>query len=198
MGQRRTVVFGPLLLFAAAGLGRVPAATAQGLAPTPACGDHGVEPTAAETEGPYFKPRSPERRSLLDPGLVGSTIVLVGRVLAPNCRPIASALLDFWHADGTGAYDNAGYRCRGHQFTDGDGRYHLMTVAPGSYPGRTRHIHVKVQARGGPLLTTQLYFPGERQNRADPLFRRDLLVTVGADPARSGTLARFDFVLRAA
>jgi protocatechuate 3,4-dioxygenase beta subunit len=123
-------------------------------------------------------------------------MVLVGRVLATDCQSITGALLDFWHADGTGAYDNAGYRCRGHQFTDGDGRFHLTTVAPGGYPGRTRHIHVKVQARGGPLLTTQLYFPGERQNRADPLFRRDLLVAVGADPAEGGMLARFDFVLR--
>src|SRR3954454_6473598 len=196
MRQRRTVVFGPLLVSAAAGSRGTRAAVAQPLAQTPACGDHGAAPTAAEAEGPYFKPRSPERKSLLDPGLVGSTMVLIGRVLATDCQSITGALLEFWHADGTGAYDNAGYRCRGNQFTDGDGRFHLTTVAPGGYPGRTRHIHVKVQAPGGPLLTTQLYFPGELHNRADPLFRRDLLVSVGADPAEGGMLSRFDFVLR--
>ncbi len=194
MRQRRAVVFGPLLLSATAGLGRVPHATAQPLAPTPACGDHGGSSTTAQTEGPYFKPRSPERNSLLGPGLPGPRMVLVGRVLATNCQPIAGALLDFWHADGTGAYDNSAYRCRGHQFTDGDGRYHPATVVPGSYPGRTRHIHVKLQPQGGALLTTQLYFPGERQNRADPLFRWDLEMAVATDPADGSRIARFEFV----
>src|SRR3954471_17203673 len=198
MRQRRTVVFGPLLVSAAAGLARTRAGIAQPLAPTPACGDRGAAPTVAETEGPYFKPRSPERNSLLDPGLVGSRLVLVGRVLATNCQPVADALLDFWQADGTGIYDNTGYRCRGHQFADAEGRYRLTTVVPGSYPGRTRHIHVKVQARGGPLLTTQLYFPGEVHNRVVPLFRQDLLVTLAPDPAEGDSLAQFDFVVRTA
>ena len=196
MPDRRTIIFGPLLICAATPLGEARVAAARPLAPTPTCGDHDRGPTAAETEGPYFKPRSPERISLLDPGLAGSRLVLLGRVLAPDCRPIAGALLDFWQADGTGAYDNAGYRCRGHQFTDADGRYRLVTVMPGSYPGRTRHIHVKVQARGGPLLTTQLYFPGEQRNRSDPLFRPDLLVTIPAEPEENGALAGFDFVVR--
>ena len=44
----------------------------------------------------------------------------------------------------------------GHQFTDADGRYRLETVVPGLYPGRTRHIHVKVQAKGGPVLTKRI------------------------------------------
>src|SRR4051794_4296368 len=110
MRQRRTVVLGPLLVSAAAPLRGARVATAQPLAPTPACNGRGGAPTAAETEGPYFKSRSPERNSLLDPGSAASSMVLVGRVLAPNCQPIAHALLDFWHADNTGAYDDAGYR----------------------------------------------------------------------------------------
>src|SRR3954453_13880825 len=111
MPDRRTIIFGPLLVGAARPLGGTLAATALPLAPTPACGDHGGGPTAPEMEGPYFKPRSPERTSLLDPGLTGSKLVLLGRVLTTDCRPIAGALLDFWQADGTGAYDNTGYRC---------------------------------------------------------------------------------------
>src|SRR3954452_17357379 len=118
MRHRRAIVFGPLLICVAAPVHETRAATARPLAPTPACGDHGGAPTAAETEGPYFKPRSPERSVFLDPRLEGSGLVLVGRVLAADCQPIAGALLDFWHADGTGAYDNSGHRCRGHQFTD--------------------------------------------------------------------------------
>ena len=61
------------------------------------------------------------------------------------------------------------------------------------YPGRTRHIHVKVQPSGGRVLTTQLYFPGEQQNRSDDLFRRALLMRTAKN---AGWLAgRFDFVI---
>ena len=85
-------------------------------------------------------------------------------------------MLDFWQADDKGRYDNSGFRLRGHQFSDAEGRYRLRSVVPGLYPGRTRHIHVKVQPRDGGVLTTQLYFPGESKNRSDSLFRKELLV----------------------
>lgn len=158
---------------------------------TPACS--GESPTRPETEGPYFKPRSPERRSLLEPGMEGHRLVLTGSVVTTACRPVARALLDFWHADPAGHYDNAGFRLRGHQYTDADGSYRLETVVPGLYGGRTRHVHVKVQATGGPVLTSQLYFPDEPANARDWLFRHELLMTVtgDADPLRT----RFDFVI---
>ena len=166
-----------------------------GFAPTPECGDDD-EPTPGETAGPFFKPRSPLRASLLEPGIPGTRIVLTGRVFSRECRPIAGALIDFWHAGDDGEYDNQGFRLRGHQFTDADGRYRLETIVPGLYPGRTRHFHVKVQARGGRVLTTQLYFPGEARNRRDFLFRPDLLmVTSETDRGQDG---RFNFVLRGA
>ena len=115
----------------------------------------------AQTEGPYFKPSSPERTELFEEGMAGQPIELVGLVLGRDCKPIAGALLDFWQADDKGRYDNSGFRLRGHQFSDSEGRYRLRSVVPGIYPGRTRHIHVKVQPQGGRVLTTQLYFPGE-------------------------------------
>ena len=191
--RRRAVVLSSLLVPAALGLRGFPAAAAQ--PPTPACGDDGGAPTPSETEGPYFKPRSPARASLLEPGLAGPRMVLVGRVLSTSCRPIAGALLDFWHADPSGAYDNEGYRCRGHQLTGAEGSYRLATVVPGIYPGRTRHIHVRLQAWGAPPLTTQLYFPGEPHNQADALFRKELLVATTAGETGDGRLARSDFVL---
>ena len=162
------------------------------LAATPACHD-GDEATLAQTEGPYFKPSSPERVKLLEEGMAGQPIELVGFVLTRGCKPLAGALLEFWQADDKGRYDNAGFRLRGHQFTDAEGRYRLRSIVPGVYPGRTRHIHVKVQPRGGRVLTTQLYFPGESQNRSDGLFRKELLVRTAKN---AGSLAgRFDFVL---
>jgi protocatechuate 3,4-dioxygenase beta subunit len=157
---------------------------------TPACDDH---PTLAATEGPFFKPDSPARTSLREPEIPGTPIVLSGRVVSTDCRPVAGALLDFWHADSAGEYDNVGQRLRGHQRSDAQGRYRLETILPAAYGWRTRHIHVKVQAPQSPVLTTQLFFPGEAQNARDGLFRPDLLVSLG--DAREGKAASFDFVL---
>ncbi len=120
------------------------AAQAPPLRPTPSC-PAAAPPTERQTEGPYFKPESPLRASLLEPGIVGTKIVVTGMVLSTSCQPVARALLDVWHADERGGYDNAGYRLRGHQFTDDQGRYRLETIVPGIYVGRTRHFHVKVQ-----------------------------------------------------
>jgi protocatechuate 3,4-dioxygenase beta subunit len=164
----------------------------QELAPTPTCLD-GEEPTPRQMEGPFFKPRSPARTSLLEAGLRGTKIVVSGLVLSTRCKPVAGTLLDFWQCDDEGEYDNSGYRLRGHQFADKAGSYRLETIVPAIYPGRTRHIHVKVQAPGRSVLTTQLYFPGEPQNQRDFLFREELLLAM-AD-AGGVRARRFDFVL---
>ena len=90
----------------------------------------------------------------------GTRLILVGYVLDQNCQPLPNAWLDFWQADANGEYDNAGYRLRGHQFTDAQGRYYLETILPGLYSSRPiEHIHVKVRPEGGQEITSQLYFP---------------------------------------
>src|SRR6266704_1548197 len=150
-------------------------------------------PTPSQTEGPYYKAGSPERTSLREPGLVGTHLTITGYVLSTACQPIAHAWLDFWQADSNGNYDNTGFKLRGHQFTDKQGRYHLETIIPGEYPGRTRHIHVKVQAPGQAVLTTLLYFPGEARNDSDGIFSPELLMHVQNTP--NGQLATFNFVL---
>jgi protocatechuate 3,4-dioxygenase beta subunit len=122
-------------------------------------------------------------------------LTVTGRVLRTNGRPVARALVDVWQCDARGVYDNSGFRFRGHQFTDANGRYTLTTVVPGVYPGRTRHIHVKVQRPNGPVLTTQLYFPGVARNRTDSIFDADLLLKSWRKVGARRT-ARFDFVLR--
>jgi protocatechuate 3,4-dioxygenase beta subunit len=188
-------------LIAAAGLlpglvvsSRIREAAAQGqpLRPTPSC-PGSAAPTERQTEGPYFKPDSPLRASLIEPGMVGTKMVVTGIVLSTTCQPIVRALLDIWHADDRGAYDTSGFRLRGHQFTDDQGRYRLETIVPGIYVGRTRHFHVKVQAPGRPVLTTQLYFPGEAVNARDPIFSPELVMQV-SDTA-GGKTGTFDFVV---
>jgi protocatechuate 3,4-dioxygenase beta subunit len=151
--------------------------------------------TMAVTEGPFFKAGSPERSSLLDAGVTGTQLTLTGYVLTADCKPVANALLDFWQANAQGQYDNAGYTLRGHQFTDATGRYHLDTIVPGLYPGRTEHIHVKVQAPNGPLLTTQLFFPGSVDNQADQFYNPALLIQMQASGNRMQAI--FDFVVSA-
>ena len=161
-----------------------PAAASTGACPT--------QLTPAQTEGPYFKPGSPARTSLIESGMAGTRLVLSGRVLTPACAPVAGATLDFWQADAAGSYDNSGYRLRGHQLTDAVGRYSLETILPGEYPGRTEHIHVKLGAPGKAVLTTQLYFPDVARNQQDSIFDPHLLVTM--QNTASGKSATFDFV----
>ena len=176
---------------ASVGIGLSPA-LAQELPPTPECVSGQAE-TARQTEGPFFKRRSPERSLLREPGMAGTPVDLSGFVLTRTCRPLPRTIVDLWQADEKGVYDNKGFRLRGHQFTDAEGRYLFRTIVPAAYDFRTAHFHVKVAARERPVLTTQLYFPDEPKNLRDPLFRPELLMRV----ARAGDLvrARFDFVL---
>jgi protocatechuate 3,4-dioxygenase beta subunit len=162
------------------------------LAPTPSCRD-GDEPTIRQTEGPFFKPRSPERSELREPGTGGRQFELSGFVLTRSCRLLRGAVVDLWHADEKGEYDNIGFRYRGHVVTGPDGAFRFRTIVPAIYAGRTRHYHVKVQAPNSRLLTTQLYFPNEPANRRDGLFQRELLMQI-ADTG-DGLDGRFDFIL---
>ena len=152
------------------------------------------DPTPELTEGPYFTASSPLRRSILPAAAAGTRLTLSGRVLTTAGKPVPKALIDFWQCDASGVYDNSGYRFRGHQFTDARGRYSVTTVVPGVYPGRTKHIHVKVQAPKRSVLTTQLFFPGVAGNRADGIFTSECLVT-GWRVVNGRRVARFDFVL---
>ena len=194
----RSILVAPIALSATTLLGLADRANgtdaATALRLTPGCDDgDDADPTESQTEGPFFKTKSPERTSLIERGLQGTPLLVTGRVLTRSCRPVANALLDFWHADDDGEYDNAGFRLRGHQFTDDKGVYRLETIVPGLYPGRTRHIHVKVQAPSKPVLATQLYFPGEGRNARDRIFDPDLLM--GMTDAASRRDGRFNFVL---
>jgi len=177
--------------FAAAGI-VLDDAIAEPLAPTPQCHD-GDAPTLRQTEGPYFKPSSPERADLVETNSKARLVEVRGQVLTRSCRPVSRALIDLWHADERGAYDNAGFRYRGHLFTDAEGRYRFRTILPALYTGRTRHYHVKVEAPQQGVLTTQLYFPDEPMNRRDGLFRRELVMRMAE--AGDDLSARFDFVL---
>jgi protocatechuate 3,4-dioxygenase beta subunit len=168
------------------------AAPTFGLDLTPDCRD-GDEQTAVQTEGPYFKPNAPLKRDLAVDAPRGERIIIGGFVLDTACRPVPKTLVQIWHADELGAYDTKGYKLRGYQYADDDGRWWFSTIMPAAYAGRTRHCHVKVQKPRGRILTTQLYFPGERLNDQDSLFDRRLVMRVSSSD--EGRFGRFDFVV---
>jgi protocatechuate 3,4-dioxygenase beta subunit len=155
--------------------------------------------TSSEPEGPFYTPSAPKRRDIRDPGVNECVLVLTGRVLDTQCRPLVGAVLDFWQTDHNGVYDNHGYRYRGHQYTDGDGRFELVTVLPQAYTAisifRTAHIHVKVQGPNTALLTTQLYLPdAEETNARDIGYQPSLALSYTAQNVASRR-ATFDFFL---
>jgi protocatechuate 3,4-dioxygenase beta subunit len=154
-------------------------------------------PTAANIEGPFFKAGAPHRSVLVAPGEQGELLTISGSVLSADCRPLAGAQIDVWHADARGDYDLEGFRHRGRLCTGPGGVFQLATIVPGRYLNgrryRPAHIHVKLEAPGHRPLTTQLYFEGDPYNRGDDFIVPSLIM----DLHRTGplALARFDFVL---
>jgi len=148
--------------------------------------------TPPQAEGPYYKAGSPERNNITQ-GISGEKLVVSGYVYDKNCKPIPNAWLDFWQADSNGAYDNVGYKLRGHQYTDENGMYRLETIVPAAYESRPPHIHVKARAGSEPALTSQLYFPEQKQNQSDSIFNKALLMIF--KDTKNGKLAQFNFVL---
>src|SRR3954453_5581267 len=136
---------------------------------------------------------------------LGERIVVTGRVLHEDGRPISNALIEIWQANAAGRYRHhahpppapldpnfdGGGRC----LTDGDGRYRFVTVKPGAYPWgnhenawRPAHIHLSLfGAAFTQRLVTQMYFPG------DPLFEFDPIFNSVRDPAaRQRLVCSFD------
>jgi protocatechuate 3,4-dioxygenase beta subunit len=170
-------------------------ATPASMDPSLACsaGKTAATVTPELTEGPYYTSGSPEDASLYEEGMAGTKLTVTGYVYDTNCQPVANAWLDFWQADANGKYDNSGYTLRGHQFTDTNGYYTLTTVVPGLYPGRTEHIHFKVQSPNGRVITSQLFFPGVAQNNEDGIFNESLVLPI--QQTADGMNAQFNFVV---
>lgn len=125
--------------------------------------------TGYQTEGPYY-PGEPPVRVDITGGRTGVPLTLDLQVVDVNadCAPIAGAEVDVWSADAGGnysGYDDFGTAgegwLRGQQVTDAQGRVGFVSIVPGSYPGRSLHVHVKVRADGFDELTSQVYFPDD-------------------------------------
>lgn len=153
--------------------------TTDGLSDTGSAADCPLTP--ADIEGPFYVSDAPIRGDLDTWADEGLRIHLTGVITSGACEPLEGAVIEIWHADDAGEYDNtsADMRYRGQQATDAEGRYAFETILPGRYLNgatyRPAHIHVKVWVDGEERLTTQLYFDDDPYNEGDPWY----------DPARS-------------
>ncbi|NYH80984.1 protocatechuate 3,4-dioxygenase beta subunit [Actinopolyspora biskrensis] len=136
---------------------------------------------------------------------LGERIVVSGRVLDSDGKPVPDTLVEAWQANAAGRYRHAGDRHPapldpnfsgvGRCMTDEHGRYRFVTIKPGAYPWRNHdnawrpaHIHFSLFGRAfTQRLITQMYFPG------DPLFHQDPIFNSVRDPkARERMICEFD------
>ena len=178
--------------------------------------------TPEQTEGPYFVDERLNRSDIRsDPtdGSVSEGVPLrldltVSSVNGAACTPLVGAVVDMWHCDARGVYSDvsggAGQSnttgqkfLRGYQLTDANGRVEFVTIYPGSYSGRTVHIHFKVRtdpdSASGYEFTSQLFFDEaitdavvartpysakgtpDTRNATDNIFDSDLIVPLEVD-----------------
>jgi protocatechuate 3,4-dioxygenase beta subunit len=187
-----------------------------------------VPHTVTEATGPHFSasrfPPTADLSVVDGQAAMGERIIVEGRVVDEDGRPVPHTMVEIWQANSAGRYHHARdqhdapldphFTGIGRVFTDAEGRYRFVTVKPGAYPWRNHpnawrpnHIHFSLF---GPAfatrLVTQMYFPGDPLLPLDPVFNciadagaRDRLVAAFDLAVTQPEWAlgyRFDFVLR--
>lgn len=161
-------------------------------APTPSVTNpRPCTPTFADGGGPYYQPNSPYREQLAPPNHNGQSLTVSGRVFQNDCRtPVANAVIDIWHANENGSYEQNWYR--GKIVTDSQGHYTFSSIIPKGYGEGTAmrppHIHFKIFIQNQEIITSQMFFP-DVQGRFESSYIMTL--TNGA----SFTLGHHDIIL---
>jgi protocatechuate 3,4-dioxygenase, beta subunit len=167
--------------------------------------------TLSEVTGPIFglddvRPEDGDLTLRHAAAPLGERIIVSGRVLDENERPVSSTLIEIWQCNAAGRYrhqnDNhdapldPNFSGAGRVLTDKEGRYRFVTIKPGAYPWRNHpnawrpaHIHLSLFGRAFVTrLVTQMYFPG------DPLLPHDpILNSIAQERARHRLVADFDW-----
>jgi protocatechuate 3,4-dioxygenase, beta subunit len=169
--------------------------------------------TPTETSAPRFGPRrypATADLTVCEGGrhAMGERIIVAGRVLDEDGRPVRRAMVEVWQANAAGRYphegdthdapEEPGFRGMGRVFTDDAGQYRFVTIKPGAYPWRNHHnawrpnhIHFSLFGAGlAQRLITQMYFPGDPLLALDPIFN-----STPDERARQRLVSRFDIEL---
>ncbi|MGH3659725.1 MAG: protocatechuate 3,4-dioxygenase subunit beta, partial [Micromonosporaceae bacterium] len=135
---------------------------------------------------------------------LGERIIVHGRVLDSDGRPVPDTLVEIWQANSAGRYNHEldqhpapldpNFTGAGRCVTDSEGRYSYVTIKPGAYPWRnhpnawrSQHIHLSLFGRAfTQRIVTQMYFPG------DPLFYQDPIYLAVPESARHRMVSSFD------
>jgi protocatechuate 3,4-dioxygenase, beta subunit len=153
-----------------------------------------------------FKPQDADLTKQHQGEPLGERIVVSGRVLDENGRPIPRALIEIWQANAAGRYNHRvdqhdapvdpNFTGAGRVLTDEAGRYGFMTIRPGEYPWRNhynawRPAHIHFSLFGAAIvqrLITQMYFPGDPLLDLDPMF-----TCVADEKARNRLICALDW-----
>lgn len=168
-----------------------------------------VPHTLTETSAPRFAPAWYEPHDDISKHegkeAMGERIIVAGRVLDEDGRPVRGAMVEVWQANAAGRYHHArdqhdapldpNFLGRGRVFTDENGSYRFTTIRPGAYPWRNHrnawrpvHIHFGLHGAGfAQRLITQMYFPGDPLLALDPIFN-----STADEAARNRLIAKFD------
>jgi protocatechuate 3,4-dioxygenase beta subunit len=169
-----------------------------------------LEHTLSEITGPtfsgdWFGPEATDLTRQHAGAPLGERIIVAGRVLDEDGRPVAATLVELWQCNAAGRYHHPvdqhdapldpNFTGAGQAITDSDGRYRFLTIKPGAYPWRNSpnawrpaHIHFGVMGPGfATRVVTQMYFPGDPLLAYDPIFQS----TADAD-ARQRLVSHYD------
>jgi protocatechuate 3,4-dioxygenase beta subunit len=161
--------------------------------------------TRRSQEGPFYRAGAPYRCKVSPPLAEGVCLVITGRVWGfDSKKPVPHAVIDLWHADVHGEYDNAdgSFRNRARLITSETGAYEFETIHPTGYSNgpnfqRAPHIHFKVSVNGYRTLTSEMFFEGDAHHDIDPLFKPELVVKMACRETARGSIecGQFDIVL---
>jgi len=170
-----------------------------------------VPQTLSEITGPVFghddvKPTDNDLTRQHKGAPIGERIIVSGRVLDENSRPMAHTLVEVWQANAAGRYPHQADRHNapidpnfsgaGRALTDAEGHYRFITIRPGEYPWRNHynawrpaHIHFSLFGRAFlTRLVTQMYFPGDPLLPYDPMY-----MSIPDEKARVRLVSQFDW-----
>jgi protocatechuate 3,4-dioxygenase beta subunit len=167
--------------------------------------------TLTEVTGPVFgrddvKPGDSDLTNQHDGDPLGERIVVSGRLLDENSKPVANALIEMWQCNSAGRYRHVvddhdapldpNFTGWGRVLTDAQGNYRFMTIKPGAYPWRNHynawrpaHLHFSIFGLGlVQRLVTQMYFPGDPLHAYDPMYN-----SIPDEKARARLISQFDW-----